>query len=124
MRGSRIRMFALALCLSVCLAALAVPALAADETLDVTYVEISGDGFVADTMDGVEARYNLYGPTLYCVELITRYYAEVYGLEIRCSGGAPAVLNNPDLYFEKTDNPQPGDVMYGSAAAMTPTSTP
>ena len=34
MRGSRIRMFALALCLSVCLAALAVPTLAADETLD------------------------------------------------------------------------------------------
>lgn len=99
------------------LASLILPASAAEGTIDCTYLTITGDGFVADTMDGVEARYNLYGPTLYCVELITRYYAEVYGLEIRCSGGAPAVLNNPDLYFEKTDNPQPGDVMYGSAAA-------
>ena len=99
------------------LASLVLPVSAAEGTIDCTYVPITGDGFVADTMNGVEARYNLYGPTLYCVELIVRYYQEVYGLEIRCSDSGPAVLNNSDLYFEKTTDPQPGDVMFGSAAA-------
>ena len=106
-----------ALCCLVILATLAVPAAAAEGTIDCTYITITGEGFVADTMNGVEARYNLYGPTLYCVELITRYYQEVYGLDIRCSDAGPAVLNNSDLYFEETSNPQPGDVMFGSAAA-------
>lgn len=116
-QGRRTTRLLAALGCMLILVSLILPASAAEGTIDCTYLTITGDGFVADTMDGVEARYNLYGPTLYCVELITRYYAEVYGLEIRCNGGAPAVLNNPDLYFEKTDNPQPGDVMYGSAAA-------
>ena len=106
-----------ALCCLLVLASLALPASAAEGTIRCTYVPITGDGFVADTMNGVEARYNLYGPTLYCVELVVRYYQEVYGLEIRCSDSGPAVLNNDDLYFEKTDDPQPGDVMFGSAAA-------
>lgn len=110
------RLFAAIGCLLI-LASLVVPVSAAEGTISCTYVPITGDGFVADTMNGVEARYNLYGPTLYCVELVVRYYAEVYGLEIRCSDGGPAVLNNDDLYFEETTNPQPGDVMFGSAAA-------
>ena len=33
------------------------------------------------------------------------------------SDGGPTVLNSSDLYFEKTTDPQPGDVMFGSAAA-------
>ena len=110
------RVFAVLGCLLI-LASLAVPVSAAEGTISCTYVPITGDGFVADTMNGVEARYNLYGPTLYCVELVVRYYQEVYGLEIRCSDSGPAVLNDDDLYFEKTDDPQPGDVMFGSAAA-------
>ncbi len=110
------RVFAAIGCLLI-LVSLAIPVSAAEGTISCTYVPITGDGFVADTMNGVEARYNLYGPTLYCVELVVRYYAEVYGLEIRCADGGPTVLNNDDLYFEETTNPQPGDVMYGSAAA-------
>ncbi len=103
-------------CLTL-LPALAVPAAAAETTLDCTYVTITGDGFVADTMNGVDALYNLNGPTLYCVDLVLRYYEEVYGLELRCTDGAPVVLNNDDLYFAETDSPKPGDVLYGSAAA-------
>lgn len=107
-----------AICCILILGSLTIlPVSAAEGTIDCTYVKITGDGFIADTMDGVESRYNLYGPTLYCVELITRYYQEVYGLEIRCNGGAPAVLNSTDLYFEETDTPKQGDVMFGSAAA-------
>ena len=98
-------------------AALALPAAAAEVTLDCTYVPITGNEFVADTMNGVPAYYNLTGPTYYCAELIPRYFAEVYGLEIHCSEGSLTVLNNDDYYFVKTDNPQPGDVLYGSAAA-------
>lgn len=116
MRGSRIRMFALALCLSVCLAALAVPALAADETLDVTYVEISGDGFVADSWLVVDAVYNLNGPTLYCSDLIERFYAQVYGLTVTTSPGTPEVAQS-GYWFELTDAPQPGDIAYASASS-------
>ena len=99
-RNTLQRLLAAALCLLL-LAVLLVPASAAEGTISCTYVRITGDGFVADTMNGVESLYNLYGPTLQCVELITRYYQEVYGLEIRCSDGGPTVLNSSDLYFEE-----------------------
>lgn len=110
------RVFAVLGCLLI-LASLAVPVSAAEGTISCTYVPITGDGFVADTMNGVEARYNLYGPTLYCVELVVRYYQEVYGLPIRCDDSGPSVIGNDDYYFALTDDPQPGDVMFGSAAA-------
>lgn len=98
-------------------AALALPAAAAEVTLDCTYIPITGENFVADTMNGVPAYYNLYGSTYYCSELIPRYFAEVYGLEVRCAEGTLTVLNSDEYYFVKTDNPQPGDVLYGSPAA-------
>lgn len=98
-------------------AALALPAAAAEVTLDCTYIPITGNEFVADTMNGVAAYYNLTGPTYYCAELIPRYFAEVYGLDIHCSEGSLTVLNNDNYYFVETDNPQPGDVLYGSAAS-------
>ncbi len=98
-------------------AALAVPVSAAEGTRACTYVPITQDGFVAAALDGVEARYNLSGPTLYCVELVERYYQEVYGLTLRCDEGQVTVLNSDDLYFEPTDDPQPGDILFGSAAA-------
>lgn len=110
----RIASAALALGLT---AALALPAAAAEGTLACTYIPITQDGFVAGTMDGVEARYNLSGPTLYCVELVERYYRTVYGLTLRCEDGSITVLNNSDLYFAPTDDPQPGDILYGSAAS-------
>ena len=98
--------------------ALPVGAYASGEgTQDCTYVPITSDGFVADTLNGVEARYNKFGNTIYCVELIDRYYREVYGMDIRTSGSAPVVLGNDTFYFEKTNDPKTGDIMFGSAAA-------
>ena len=114
MRGKR--MLAAALCLCVCLAALAMPVMAADETLDITYVEITGDGFAADTFMGVEAVYNLNGPTLFCSDLIERFYAQVYGLTVTTPPGVP-VIAEKGYWFEQTDAPQPGDIAYASAAS-------
>lgn len=116
MRAKKMRVLALALCVSLSLAVFGVPALAADETLDITYVEITGDGFVADTYLGVEARYNLTGPTLYCSDLIERFYAQVYGVSVTTPPGVPAVEED-GYWFELTDTPQPGDIAYASAAS-------
>ena len=44
-------------------------------TLDITYLPVEGNGFVADTLHGVPALYNETGPVLYCSELVERYYA-------------------------------------------------
>lgn len=112
-----IRRAAAAACCALLLLTLALPAGAAEGTISCTYIPITGEEFVAETMNGVEARYNLYGSTYQCVELVIRYYQEVYGLEIRCAQGNLTVLNNDDLYFVETDDPQPGDVLFGSAAA-------
>jgi len=106
-----------ALCCALAAGGAVLSSSARENTLDCTYLKITGDGFVAGTMNGVESRYNLGGPTLYCVELVHRYYQEVYGVKIRCNDGGPVVEDNDDLYFELTDEPKAGDVMYGSAAA-------
>lgn len=95
-----------------------VQPLAYEKTLDCTYLKITGDGFVADTFNGVEARYNLYGRRLYCTELVERYFAEVFGLNVDCRGSAgPIVVGNDEYWFEKTEVPQVGDVLFGSARA-------
>lgn len=106
--------FALALVLALCLTMLASTAYAADTTLDITYIPITEDGFVADTMDGVDAIYNLYGGPD-CADLVVRYYEAVYGVTVQL-GGAPIVVSG-DGWFEEVDVPQRGDVLYASAAA-------
>jgi hypothetical protein len=105
------------LCSAVILLGFSLPAAAAETILDVTYIPITGEGFVADTFNGVDAMYNLTGDTLYCSELVIRYYKEVYGIDIVLAGGSMSVQNNANYYFEQTDTPAPGDVMYGSAEA-------
>jgi len=105
------------LCCVVILLGFSLPASAAETILDVTYLPITGDGFVADTFNGVDAMYNLTGDTLYCAELVIRYYKVVYGIDIILAGENISVQNNADYYFEKTDTPAPGDIMYGSAEA-------
>ena len=110
------RILAALLCLSICLAAMGIPALAADETLDVTYVEITGDGFVADAWLGVEAIYNLNGTTRFCSDLIERFYAQVYGLTVTTPPGVPVIAES-GYWFEQTDAPQPGDIAYASASS-------
>lgn len=111
-----VRFVVLALCLATLTVCFSVSA--AEKSLQCTYVKITGNGFVADTFNGVEARYNLYGRKLYCTELVTRYFKEVFGLDVQCRGAAgPVVVGNEEYWFEKTENPQPGDVLFGSAAA-------
>ena len=83
--------FALALAAALCLTMLASTAYAADTTLDITYVPITEDGFVADTMDGVDAVYNRSGGPD-CADLVARYYAAVYGVTVQL-GSAPIVVS-------------------------------
>ncbi len=109
------RMAALLLCCAVLTCGLS--ALAAEETLDVTYIKITHENFVADSFNGVDALYNLYGSTYYCSEYITRYYEQVYGLTVRTSDSGPSVVGTDEYWFEVAETPKPGDVLYGSAAA-------
>lgn len=104
--------FALALAAALCLTMLASTAQAADTTLDITYVPITEDGFVADTMDGVDAVYNRSGGPD-CADLVARYYAAVYGVTVQL-GSAPIVVSGEGR-FEEVDVPQRGDVLYASA---------
>ena len=71
----------------LCLTLLAVPALAAEATIDLDYVTIVGEGFVADTFCGVDALYNETGATLFCNELIERFYSAVYGVDVYTDNG-------------------------------------
>lgn len=110
-----IRRFA-ALLLCVALLSAGASTLAAEKTLDVTYVKITGEGFVADTLNGVPALYNLYGSKYYCTELITRYYAKVYGLNVQPYGGGPTVIGADGYWFTQAETPQPGDILFAPAA--------
>lgn len=106
--------------LTLCICALCVcmQSMAYEKTLECTFLKITGDGFVADTFNGVEARYNLYGRRLYCTELVERYFAEVFGLNVDCRGAAgPVVVGSNEYWFRKTETPKPGDVLFGSARA-------
>ena len=86
-----------------------------DDISSGTYVEIEGKNFVADTFHGVKALYNEGGPTLYCNELVIRFYKEAYGLDI--SAGTSGIEMNSEGYkFVTPSNPKPGDVVYVSAA--------
>ena len=93
-------------------------AAASEKIVDIDYLKITEDGFVADTLNGVEARYNLSGPTLYCTEFVERYYEQVYGLEVVLSpASGPQVRNSDTYWFEPTDDPKTGDILFGSGAA-------
>ncbi len=109
-----VRLVVLTLCVMTLGACLQVSA--REVTLKCEYVRITGEGFVAETFNGVEARYNRYGRTLYCTELVQRYYKEVYGITVRCNGSqGPTVVGNENYWFRKTETPRPGDVMFASA---------
>ena len=101
----------------LCLALLAAPALAAEATIRADYIEITGEGFVADTFCGVDALYNETGTTLFCNELIERFYSAVYGVDMYTDNGAMTVANPSGYWFEATYDPQPGDIAYASAEA-------
>ncbi|MBR3781317.1 MAG: hypothetical protein IKK63_08980 [Clostridia bacterium] len=86
-----------------------------DDISSGTYVEIKGKNFVADTFHGVKALYNEGGPTLYCNELVIRFYKDAYGLDV--SAGTSGISMKSEGYkFVTPSNPKPGDVVYVSAA--------
>ena len=108
-------LIALVLCITAVTAG--ITAAAYEKTLSCSYRKITQDGFVADVYNGVEARYNLYGRTLYCTELIERYCREYLGVEVRIGGAAPIACTDGEHWFEEVAEAQPGDILYGSAAA-------
>ena len=101
---------------ALCISCLAGTAMAADESLHTDYVPITEDGFVADSMDGVDAIYNLTIASPDCLNYVQRYYRERYGLEIQATGHEIWITNSSAYYFVKTNDPQPGDIGYASAA--------
>ncbi|MBQ3072963.1 MAG: C40 family peptidase [Oscillospiraceae bacterium] len=99
------------------LSATILPAAAREVILGCEYVRITENGFVADTFMGVEARYNLGGPKLYCSELIPRFVRDVYGVEMVPSGVGPYVNDDSGCRFEEPAEAQPGDILFATAAA-------
>ena len=90
---------------------------AKEVTLDVEYVTITKFGFVADTLNGVESKYNPWGTNYDCGELVRRYYKEVYGLTVSLAWDKPNVTSTDEYWFEVVDEPQTGDVLFASAWA-------
>ncbi len=101
---------------AVCAMSLSGAALAAEASLHTDYVAITSDGFAADSMDGVDAIYNLTISSPDCLEYVQRYYRERYGLTVQATGHDIRVTNTNEYWFEPTSTPQPGDVGYASAA--------
>ena len=101
----------------LCLLLLAAPALAAEATIRLDYVTITGEGFVADTFCGVDALYNETGATLFCNELVERFYSAVYGVTVFTNNGDITAASPSGYWFEITYTPQPGDIAYASAEA-------
>ena len=103
------------LAFALCIACLTGAAMAGNESLHTDYVTITEDGFVADSMDGVAAIYNLTTGSPDCLEYVQRYYRERYGLEVQAIGHNIWITNSDSCWFERTDAPQPGDIGYASA---------
>lgn len=103
------------LALLLCMAVLSPAALAGDESLSVQYVTITEDGFVADSLNGVAAIYNLTTSSPDCLDYIQRYYREIYGLEVQALGHEIWVSNSEGYAFVPTDAPKTGDIGYATA---------
>lgn len=86
------------------------------------YIPIHRNNQVVDTLNGVDALYNLDGYSVHwCIEVVERYYETLYGINIYLTGSGPVVYNNPndqEYWFEKLDSDavlQTGDVMFGAS---------
>jgi hypothetical protein len=93
----------------------ATVAFAKEVTVDVEYITIKKFGFVADTFNGVAAKYNPWGTNYDCAELVYRYYREYYGIALTLSGNRPNVVGDETHYFEEVKDPQPGDIFFATA---------
>lgn len=115
MRSYKLAKKALLICLCAMILGSCLQASAADVTVHIEYITIEKYGFVADTLNGVEAKYNPWGKNYDCSELIHRYYKEIYGISLALYGNAPHVVGRDDVWFEKVSEPQVGDVMFASS---------
>ena len=120
--------------LLLALALLLPTAVSASESSDIIssqWKTITGDDFVVDTLNGVNAY-----PSRQCNELAIRYYEEVYGVDIFVGVYSPFLTDRsfsitfastdeipdlgdiPDEYsgFQKADSPKVGDIVYWSMA--------
>lgn len=84
----------------------------ASDIVDVTYVPITCNNFEVDSLNGVGAYYNLYNRNYQCNEYVIRYYSEVYGLDIDTNVSGPSVDEDTGCWFEKTETPKAGDIIY------------
>ena len=113
----------------LCLTLLAVPALAAEATIDLDYVTIVGEGFAADTFCGVDALYNETGATPFCNELIERFYSAVYGVTVFTNSGDITAASPSGYWFEVTRrspaiSPMPPPRRGSATATTMPSSNP
>lgn len=110
-------------CCAVILSA-GLQAAASEKIVDIDYLKITSDGFVADTLNGVEARYNLGRPHA-VLHRVCRALLRA-GLWVGASSEShtgPVVLNRDDCWFEPTDHPKTEDILFGSAQRAVPAIT-
>ena len=77
-------------------------------------VEIKGNNYAVDYFCGVPALYNK-SSTIYCNELVERFYREAYGLNVDAGTSGIKMLTE-GYKFVTPSTPKPGDVVYVSAA--------
>lgn len=75
------------------------------------YVTIEYSGFAVDSLDGVEALYDLAGG-YQCSEFVTRYYLENYGVQVDYCWDGPVSLTQGYEFLPCEGEPQRGDVAY------------
>ena len=85
-----------------------------DELRSLTQVIIISDTFEQFAKPLME---KLGWPTLFCNELIERFYSAVYGVSMYTDNGSLTVTSPSGCWFEATYAPQPGDIAYASAEA-------
>ena len=90
----------------LCAALLCSGVFAGEVTLTYRFRPIEDGLFAADSMYGVEARYQ-NGTTIYCSELVSRYYETLYGLTVMVGEG-PVVVGTDTYWFEETLTPTAG----------------
>jgi len=107
----------LALALALVLAVSVFPfASAATKTISVTWVPITSNEFVVDTLNGVPAVYAKDG-NIQCNEFAIRYYEEIYGVYMFVGVVPPMSYAGDHSYraLAAAESPQTGDIVWWSA---------
>lgn len=89
----------------LCLALLAGNVFAGETTLILRFRPIESGVCAIDSIYGVSANYQ-NGATIYCSELITRFYQTLYGVDVLVGDGPIVTGDDADTYwFEPTTSP-------------------